>query len=172
MHQPLVCLLAALLLPMGLCAADAPSAKTPPRIIIKVDDFGVGKSKTVTAQWQRFADFIKERKIKANIGFICNSLEPDRPEFFRWVKDLQGTGLVEFWLHAYEHKDWIGPDGVRTMNSRAVPTRRRYSGSLSARNSPGTGWGSFSIRSARLAPVRRDRAWTKKPTRRLKRSRT
>lgn len=97
-------------------AAQTPSPAAPagkgPAIMIKVDDFTVGKSRQVSPQWQRVADLIKERKIKASIGIICDSLEADNPAYFQWIKDLHATGLVEFWLHAYEHKSWVAPDGV------------------------------------------------------------
>lgn len=83
-----------------------------PAILIKIDDFTVGKSRQVSPQWQRVADFLRERKIKANIGVIANSLEGDNPAYFQWIKDQHASGLVEFWLHAYEHKSWKAPDGV------------------------------------------------------------
>ena len=103
--------LATVLLPA--CLFAAPPEKLPPKIIIKADDLKTGGSDRVFQQWQRFADFLKERKIKAGIGIICDSLEGDKPKVFHWIKDLQGSGLVEFWLHAYDHKAWVSPDGVQ-----------------------------------------------------------
>ncbi len=95
-----------------LLASACPLANAAPAIIIKTDDLRIGKSQTVSPEWQRLADFIKNRKIKASIGIICDSLEGDHPQYFQWIKDLYKTGLVEFWLHAYDHKSWTAPDGT------------------------------------------------------------
>ena len=92
----------------------AGATQPAPKIIIKVDDLVAGPGRAaVHPRWQRFADFIKERKIKAGIGIICNSLETDNAPYFNWIKDLHKTGLVEFWNHGYDHKMW--KEGDRTL---------------------------------------------------------
>lgn len=94
---------------LALClpvmAADAPVRKSPPYIILKVDDLTNNGGK-VHPRWQKFVDFTAERKIKSAIGIICNSLEKDDPKYFQWIKDQQAKGLIEFWNHGYTHKSW------------------------------------------------------------------
>ncbi len=81
---------------------DLPPRKAPPKIIIKVDDLRQVDGK-VNDLWIKFAEFIKSRKIKANIGIICETLETATPEYTQWIKDQQATGLFEFWFHAWDH---------------------------------------------------------------------
>ena len=114
MMKILAALYGALVLVAPLRAADlAPANKRPPKILIKVDDFGAGKAKNISPQWQRLIDFIKARKLKVNIGVIANCLENASPTYLQWMKDLHSTGLAEFWLHAYDHQSWTAPDGVQ-----------------------------------------------------------
>jgi peptidoglycan/xylan/chitin deacetylase (PgdA/CDA1 family) len=89
--------------PAPAAAPSFPIIKTdnPTYIILKLDDL-----KKVTPQWQRVVDFAKEKNIKINIGIICDCLEADNVKFFDWIKDLQKTGMVEFWNHGYDHKMW------------------------------------------------------------------
>lgn len=82
------------------------SAKTPARIILKLDDLVRNKSGGVAREWQQFVDFTKKNQIKSNIGIICNSLEADDPAYSQWIKDQLATGLFEFWNHGYDHKEW------------------------------------------------------------------
>lgn len=95
-------------------AADAPASPTskppatrqaPPYVILKVDDLKSHKGK-MHPLWLRFANFIKERKIKASIGIIANSLEGDAPIYFQWIKDRQAEGFIDFWNHGYDHAEW------------------------------------------------------------------
>jgi len=65
-----------------LFAALSPCMQTPavasntraPVIIIKVDDLKSDAHGGVPERWQRFADYIKEHKLHASIGIICDSL--------------------------------------------------------------------------------------------------
>jgi peptidoglycan/xylan/chitin deacetylase (PgdA/CDA1 family) len=87
-------------------APAAPSLrKTPPIIIIKVDDLRQQNDK-VHERWQRLVDFARERKLKTSIGIITNSLEGDHPNYVKWIKEQQATGLFEFWDHGYDHREW------------------------------------------------------------------
>ena len=100
-----------LLLAASFSHAQTPAEKTastrtsPPYIIIKVDDLRNAGGK-VHPRWQKLVDFLKERKIKAGIGVICDSLEKDDPKYFQWIKDQHAGGLIEFWNHGYNHKEW------------------------------------------------------------------
>jgi hypothetical protein len=79
--------------------------KAPPYIILKVDDLRNAGGK-VHPRWQKFVDFTAERKIKSAIGIIADSLEKDDPKYFQWIKDQRAKGLIEFWSHGYNHKEW------------------------------------------------------------------
>jgi peptidoglycan/xylan/chitin deacetylase (PgdA/CDA1 family) len=85
--------------------AELPARTSPAHIIIKVDDLR-SLGGRVHPRWQKLVDFLKERKIKAGIGVICDSLEKDDPKYFQWIKDQQMGGLIEFWNHGYNHKSW------------------------------------------------------------------
>jgi peptidoglycan/xylan/chitin deacetylase (PgdA/CDA1 family) len=87
----------------------AVARKSPAHILIKVDDLRKS-GKTVHPRWQRLVDFLKQRKIKAGIGIICNSLEGDNPEYVQWIKSQRATGLIEFWNHGYDHRQWTEND--------------------------------------------------------------
>lgn len=85
--------------------APAVERKAPPYIILKVDDLRNNGGK-VHPRWQKFVDFTAERKIKSAIGIICDSLEKDDPKYLQWIKDQHAKGLIEFWSHGYNHKEW------------------------------------------------------------------
>lgn len=87
-------------------AIELPPRKAPPYIIIKVDDLKKNWDGKVHPMWQKLVDFVRQRKIKASIGIICNSLEGDNPLYFQWIKDLHATGIIEFWNHGYDHAEW------------------------------------------------------------------
>ncbi len=72
-------------------------------IIIKVDDLKSDAHGGVPERWQRFVDYIKEHKLHAGIGIICDSLEVDKPAYFNWIKQLQASGSFEIWFHGWDH---------------------------------------------------------------------
>jgi peptidoglycan/xylan/chitin deacetylase (PgdA/CDA1 family) len=88
-----------------------PARKAPPVIIIKVDDLRQQNDK-VHERWQRLVDFAKERKLKINIGIITDSLEGDHPNYVKWIKEQRATGLIEFWDHGFDHREWT-ENGVK-----------------------------------------------------------
>lgn len=94
-------------LPTPAIPRDAATTKRtqPAYIILKLDDLGHSKGR-VPEPWKRLGAFLKERRIPASIGIVCNSLEGDNPEYFAWIKELQESGLVEFWNHGYTHREW------------------------------------------------------------------
>jgi peptidoglycan/xylan/chitin deacetylase (PgdA/CDA1 family) len=83
--------------------------KSPAYILIKVDDLRIFK-RSVHPRWQKLVDFLRQRKIKAGIGIICNSLEGDNSDYVRWIKDQKANGLIEFWNHGYDHREWTEGD--------------------------------------------------------------
>ena len=54
-------------------------------IILKADDLVFDKINTISPGWQRFVNYIEEKKIKAGIGIICNSLEKGDNKYFSLV---------------------------------------------------------------------------------------
>ncbi|MDD5263130.1 MAG: polysaccharide deacetylase family protein [Methylacidiphilales bacterium] len=104
---------------------DLPPRKAPPKIIIKVDDLRQVDGK-VNGLWIKFAEFIKSRKIKANIGIICETLETTTPEYTQWIKDQQATGLFEFWFHAWDHNTHLeNGEQFNEFNNRPYEEQRK-----------------------------------------------
>ncbi len=96
--------------------------KSPPKIVLKVDDFAgnwaKGPIKEVHHHWLRVANFTEQRKIKLSIGIIAKTLEVSDQSVLDWVKKEHATGLFEFWLHGYDHAPWTGPDGKQLPEGR------------------------------------------------------
>lgn len=106
--------------PPAVKPRQAMTARTKPAtIIIKVDDLKTGANGHLPVAWDRFADLIKQRHLKAGIGIICNSLEGDKPAYFQWIKDQKATGLFEFWNHGYDHLEW--KEGDKTLHEFQGP---------------------------------------------------
>lgn len=82
------------------------------RIILKLDDVIAGTDgQAISPRWQRVSDYLEGKGIKAAFGVIGFSLERDNPEYFKWITDRAGRGLIEFWNHGYRErtlKDSIG----------------------------------------------------------------
>lgn len=82
-----------------------PLPANPPAVVLKLDDLATGGG-NVPHNWKRLTDFVQERKIKASIGIIAQSLGTANPSYLNYIKDLQTTGLIEFWFHGWDHKSW------------------------------------------------------------------
>jgi len=81
-----------------------PKRTHPAYIMLKLDDLEEWNG-NIRPGWQRVVDFLKERHLKANIGIISNALRGN-PKFVQWIKDQQATGLIEFWNHGFDHRQW------------------------------------------------------------------
>ena len=105
----------------GLCLqtnAQTPSAPSgtkgdsqhKPAIMLKLDDFGNDHP-----GWRRVIQFLQDRKIKSSIGVICVNLEraPLDGHRFDYVRDMQRSGLFEFWFHGYDHMEWVDDQGFQ-----------------------------------------------------------
>ncbi|MFH1498741.1 MAG: hypothetical protein ABII82_13050 [Verrucomicrobiota bacterium] len=92
-------------------AAGPARGAPPPAIVLKLDDLKDRKG-TVHPRWQRVVDFAHERRIKVDLGVVCDSLEGDKPAYFQWIKDQRATGRVGFWFHGWDHAEWR-EDGKR-----------------------------------------------------------
>lgn len=76
-------------------------------VINKVDDVVYNDSLSpVSEKWERFAQLAVQKNVKVAPGIIGNSLEEGDDAYFTWIKELQNTGLFEFWNHGYLHKRW------------------------------------------------------------------
>lgn len=108
--------------------APAFGADAPPQVILlKLDDvtaYGLPPKAPVAPRWQKIADYLAAEKIKGSFGIICSSLEKDNAAYFKWIKDLQATGRIEFWLHGYHARtdaDKVGEFEVGTAaEQRAI----------------------------------------------------
>lgn len=81
-------------------------------VILKLDDVTAGGTEgVVTPRWQRVADYIENKKLKAGFGIIGFSLAEDNPTYFKWITDRAERGFIEFWNHGYYNRikgDTIG----------------------------------------------------------------
>jgi len=105
-------LLLATLLPLAAGAgaplraqADPPPAHIVP-VVIKLDDLRTNASGWLSTRWRRVGDLVRDRRIKVSLGIIADSLEGDKPAYFKWLREMHDTGLVELWFHGYDHKEW------------------------------------------------------------------
>ena len=94
-----------------LRAAESSPGTVPPVILLKLDDVVAsrGGSAPVSARWLRVADFLKTNGINGSFGVICKSLEKDNAAYFQWLRDIQGAGLIELWVHGYHMKNASEP---------------------------------------------------------------
>src|SRR4051812_45601976 len=89
-----------------LCLAFAGvlRAADGPIVMLKLDDLarqGKEPTATVTARWQRVADYLEKEKIKASFGLLVASIDGDCPTFADWIKQRVATGMIEIWDHGY-----------------------------------------------------------------------
>jgi peptidoglycan/xylan/chitin deacetylase (PgdA/CDA1 family) len=81
---------------------DFSARKTPPLIVIKVDDFRPIDGK-VHGLWLKYIDYMASRQLKSGIGVVMETVPTALPEFNQWVKSWQASGQVEFWFHGWDH---------------------------------------------------------------------
>jgi len=58
----------------------------------------------VHPNWQRIADYLKSRHIKAGFGVVCQTLKDATPQYAQWLKERHSAGELEFWFHAWDHQ--------------------------------------------------------------------
>jgi peptidoglycan/xylan/chitin deacetylase (PgdA/CDA1 family) len=94
-----------LLLQVSLLAATL-SAAEPQIILLKLDDVIARRvgAKPVSDRWLKVHEYLKANDIKGSFGIITESLEKDNEMYFKWLKDVQAAGLIEFWMHGYHMK--------------------------------------------------------------------
>jgi peptidoglycan/xylan/chitin deacetylase (PgdA/CDA1 family) len=89
-----------------------PPRAVPPVIILKLDDLRQVEGK-VPGPWLKVADFLRERKIKASIGVITQTLAEASPPYVQWIKERHASGEIEFWFHAWDHATWTNDAGKK-----------------------------------------------------------
>ncbi len=93
--------------------AGAPrdSQRPPLLVILKFDDLREVDG-LMPPGWRRLMDYLKEAGIKAAIGIVADSLANPTPDYLQWIQSQYAQGLVEFWLHGWDHLSYTR-DGVR-----------------------------------------------------------
>lgn len=81
-------------------------------VVLKLDDVVAGyNGEVISSRWQRVADYLEKKQIKAGLGIIGYSLLEDNPDYFKWITDHAKRGYLEFWNHGFYNrteKDTIG----------------------------------------------------------------
>ncbi len=92
---------------------DPADDATPPALVavLKFDDVKQVNG-FVKPGWQRLVTYLQTRNIKAGFGVIGESLANATPAYLAWIKTLQGSGLIEFWFHGWDHQTY-SKNGVR-----------------------------------------------------------
>lgn len=103
MKNLIICAILAVAVPVSLARNNENSAKEvkPPVIILKLDDMTY---QPANDNWQRCLDLLAKNKIKCAVGIIGFSLEKDRPDYFKWIKEQHESGMIEFWCHGYRNR--------------------------------------------------------------------
>lgn len=113
-------------LAIAACVAAATvSAQTLPPfiprvpVVLKLDDLGT-RGGNVPGSWIRLTDLARERGVKVSIGVICDSFEHGNASYFQYIKDQRTSGLVEFWFHGWDHRQWE-ENGVKLQEFKGTP---------------------------------------------------
>ena len=76
-------------------------------VLLKADDFCATPPDRVE-RWRRYVDeVVVHRGIKTSLGVIGERVEQPSPEFARWVDSWKAGGLVEFFIHGYDHGHYV-----------------------------------------------------------------
>jgi peptidoglycan/xylan/chitin deacetylase (PgdA/CDA1 family) len=114
-------------------AADTPATRPveipprakPPIIVLKLDDLKQHYGGNVHPRWQKVADYLREKKVKAGFGVICETLEKADPKYVEWIKSRQQTGEIEFWFHGFDHKvHEVGGQKYNEFNMRSYEEQK------------------------------------------------
>lgn len=73
-------------------------------IILKADDLIFNEGYIIPLGFQKFIDYIENKKINASIGIIGNSLETDNDKYYTILREIADDGSIEFWNHGFNHK--------------------------------------------------------------------
>lgn len=121
-----ILILSAGLLASAACGAaeatgpNPPVPRDPPAVVLKLDDLATDAAGGVPPAWKRLTDFALERKLKISVGVITRSLATATSAYLDYIKDLRQTGLVEFWFHGYDHRQWV-ENGRKFQEFKGTP---------------------------------------------------
>jgi peptidoglycan/xylan/chitin deacetylase (PgdA/CDA1 family) len=89
----------------GMAADAADSSPAAKFVLWKFDDLRGGSANGVGAGFNRVVEWLKEKKMKASLGIICDSLEKPTPSYIAFIKGnaVENGGLIEFWNHGLNH---------------------------------------------------------------------
>ncbi len=74
-------------------------------VLLKLDDVHYGENgEAVPPRWQKVANYIEGKQIKAGFGVIGFSLAEEHPAYFQWIRDIAARGYIEFWNHGYRNR--------------------------------------------------------------------
>ncbi len=86
----------------SMAETNREEARPPKLVILKLDDVvGGSGGEAMPARWQRVADYLEGKRIKAAFGIIGYSLVKENPAYFKWITDRAARGYVEFWNHGF-----------------------------------------------------------------------
>jgi len=93
--------------PFAMPALPPIDTSTPRYVILKFDDLkGMKNPKApVHGRFQRLADYIESKGLKASFGVIANTFEEPNEAFCKWLRAraAENGGRFEFWFHGYDH---------------------------------------------------------------------
>jgi peptidoglycan/xylan/chitin deacetylase (PgdA/CDA1 family) len=72
-------------------------------IILKADDLQLNQGSLLSREWLNFINLVKNKKIKASLGLIGNTLENMDRQSLKRLKDLICDDQLEIWNHGYDH---------------------------------------------------------------------
>jgi len=81
------------------------NAPRPPIVLLKADDFGHrwNDVENYHERWIPFFEITAELGLPVGVGVVGKSLESGAEPFFEKMRDLAGSGRIEFWNHGYTH---------------------------------------------------------------------
>lgn len=84
----------------------------PRKVLLKLDDVHYGEgTDTVPPRWNRLRDYLKREGLRANLGIIGFSLDADRPDYIKWLKETAAIDGIEFWNHGYHNRMGLDEPG-------------------------------------------------------------
>lgn len=72
-------------------------------IVFKADDLMYTPGRVISTGWDRYINYLKLKNIKGSVGIVCNSLEKADDRYYSYIRDLNNSGVIEFWNHGYDH---------------------------------------------------------------------
>ncbi len=90
-------------------------------IVLKADDLLTDGSGELPKPFRRFFAFLKDRKLRAGVGLVGNSLESARPGYAQEIRAAIADGTIEVWNHGYTHGHSVEPRSGEQWEFRNTP---------------------------------------------------